>query len=259
VWVEPRRLVVRRRTLQLPGWPPELAGLRVGVASDFHAGAPHVDANRVAGVAARLEREAPALVVLLGDFVDPAVAFGGRVAPEAVADALGALHPAHGTYAVLGNHDWAHAGRRVAGALRRAGITVLEDEAVAVPGTDGRLWLAGLGDLRTRGVDMAAALAEVPADAAVLLLSHDPDVFPQVPGRVALTLAGHTHGGQVNLPLVRRLVIPSGHGLRYRGGHVVEGGRHLLVTSGVGTSGWPLRALAPPEVVSLRLEPARAG
>jgi predicted MPP superfamily phosphohydrolase len=90
----------------------------------------------------------------------------------------------------------------------------------------------------------------------VILLSHDPDVFPLVPERVAITLSGHTHGGQVAIPLLRRLVIPSRYGERYARGHIVEDGRHLYVTSGLGTSGLPVRLLAPPEIVVLELASA---
>ena len=84
------------------------------------------------------------------------------------------------------------------------------------------------------------------------MLSHDPDLFPGVPNRVALTLSGHTHGGQVAIPLIRRPLLPSYYGERYARGHIVEHGRHLLVTSGVGTSGLPIRFLAPPEVLHPR-------
>ena len=93
----------------------------------------------------------------------------------------------------------------------------------------------------------------VPDGAPVLVLSHDPDAFPDVPESVSLTLAGHTHGGQVAIPVLRRPAIPSRHGERYARGHVVEDGRHLYVTSGLGTSGLPLRLLAPPEIVVLEL------
>jgi uncharacterized protein len=96
----------------------------------------------------------------------------------------------------------------------------------------------------------------VPDGAPVLLLSHDPDVFPHVPDRVSLTLSGHTHGGQINLPLLRRAAVPSRHGVRYLAGHVVEYGRHLFVSSGLGTAGLPLRLRRPPEIVLLTL---RAG
>ena len=88
----------------------------------------------------------------------------------------------------------------------------------------------------------------MPPDAPVIVLSHDPDLFPRIPDRVALTLSGHTHGGQVAIPLLRRPLMPSHYGERYARGHIVEHGRHLLVTSGIGTSGLPIRFLAPPEV-----------
>jgi predicted MPP superfamily phosphohydrolase len=93
----------------------------------------------------------------------------------------------------------------------------------------------------------------VPENAPVLLLSHDPDAFPFVPERVGLTLAGHTHGGQVGIPWLRRPFVPSYYGERYLHGHLVEGGRHLYVSSGIGTSGLPVRFLRPPEVVNLTL------
>jgi predicted MPP superfamily phosphohydrolase len=126
---------------------------------------------------------------------------------------------------------------------------VLENEAVRA----GELWLAGVADMRTRLPDIPKTLETVPEDAPVLLLAHDPDLFPQVPRRVALTLAGHTHGGQVDVPVLRLLVVPSGHGVRYLGGHVEEDGRQLFVSTGVGTAGLPIRFRRPPEVVILTL------
>ena len=150
---------------------------------------------------------------------------------------------------MLGNHDWKQAGHEMWRALEDAGIEVLENRAVAT----GDFAVAGLADLRLRQPDLPTALAGVPADAPVILLSHDPDVFPFVPDRVALTLSGHLHGGQIAIPVLRRPAIPSRYGERYARGHVVEDGRHLYVTSGLGTSGLPLRLLAPPEVVVLEL------
>jgi uncharacterized protein len=135
-------------------------------------------------------------------------------------------------------------------ALLDAGVAVLENDAAPLrPG----LWVAGVADARHRFPDIRGAVSKAPADAAVLLALHDPDLFPQVPGRVALTVSGHLHGGQVNVPLIRRAVIPSRYGDRYLAGHIVEGGRHLYVSSGLGTSGLPLRLLRRPEVPVLRL------
>lgn len=253
LWHEPRRGVVRHRTLTLPRWPAALDGLRVAVISDLHAGAPHVDEARVAAVVARANREAPDLVALLGDFVDEEVAGAIPVAPEAVARALGALRAPLGVVAVLGNHDWRTGGERVARALRANAITVLENDATALATRAGTLWIAGVADATERRANVGAALRDIGEHEPVILLTHHPDVFMRVPERVVLTLAGHTHGGQVAIPFLRRAVIPSRFGERFADGHVVEGGRHLMITSGVGTSGWPIRFLAPPEILVVTL------
>jgi predicted MPP superfamily phosphohydrolase len=253
LFVEPRRLVVRRPELRVAPWSPALDGLRVAVVSDLHAGGPHVDADRVAGIADRLAREEPDLALLLGDFADPEVAGGDRERPRAVAEALRPLRPPLGTYAVLGNHDWRAEGAAVPEVLAAAGIEVLENRAVPV----GRgLWLAGVGDPWGSTAAIEPTVREVPEGAPVLLLSHNPDTFPGVPPRVALTLSGHTHGGQVNLPGLRDRVIPSRFGDRFDHGVIEEDGRLLLVTAGVGESSWPLRLFRPPEVVLLTLSSA---
>ena len=210
---------------------------------------PHAGPPAIARAVAALNAEAPDLVCVLGDFVDRKAPFARALAPTAVAAPLGALRAPLDVLAVLGNHDWYAGARRIASAVTAAGIGVLEDEARRVaPG----LWVAGVGDDRTRGADVERALAAVPEDAAVILLSHDPDVFPRVPARVAVTLSGHTHGGQINVPGLP-LRLPSRYGQRYAHGLIEEGGRHLLVTSGTGTSGIPVRLRRPPEVVILRL------
>jgi hypothetical protein len=249
VVIEPRRLVVRRHTLRLPRWPAELDGLRLALIADLHAGAPQIDAARAGRIAARVNRLRPDLVAVLGDLVDHTVVGGNPPEPERVAAALGGVRGRLGVLAVLGNHDWLFDGERVRAALQDAGIPVLEDDARELGG----LWVAGLADLQERDPDVTAVLRAVPDGAPLLLLSHNPDVFPTVPERVALTVAGHTHGGQVDLPLVKPRAIPSRYGDRYARGHVVEGGRHLFVTSGVGTSRWPVRLRRPPEAVLLVL------
>jgi predicted MPP superfamily phosphohydrolase len=244
---------VRREELTLPRWPAALDGLRVGLFSDLHAGMPHAGLDAVERAAETLAAEQPDLVCLLGDFVDRRALMSRPPAADAVAARLAPLLGApRGVVAVLGNHDWYAGARRIADALDDVGVLVLEDGAAPVAG-DGGLWVAGAGDYRVRGARVARALMPVPEDAPVLLLTHDPDAFPQVPERVALTLAGHTHGGQVAIPGLRRPFVPSHYGERYLYGHVVEGGRHLWVSSGVGTSGLPVRLLRPPEVISLTL------
>jgi predicted MPP superfamily phosphohydrolase len=251
-WIEPRRLITVRETLELPRWPRSLDGLRVGLLTDIHAGALHAGPSQIARAVQRLNAEAPDVILLLGDFIDAHPLWGGRIEPAAIAHELAALSAPLGTFAVLGNHDWKQSGDRMWVALRDAGISVLENRAAHT----GDIHIAGLADLRMRRPDLPGTLAQIPHDAPTILLAHDPDVFPFVPARVALTLSGHTHGGQVAIPVLRRPAIPSYYGERYARGHVVEDGRHLYISSGLGTSGLPVRFLAPPEIVILELRPA---
>jgi uncharacterized protein len=181
------------------------------------------------------------------------VAGGEFMEPERIAESLRGLRAPLGVYAVLGNHDWWFDGPRVTRAFEGVGIRVLENDAARVERNGRSLWLAGLADLWTRKPDVSRALTGVTDDGPVIVFTHNPDLFPQVPPRAALTLAGHTHGGQVCLPLLGRPVVPSEFGQRYADGHVVEGGRHLFVSSGVGTSIIPVRFRVPPEVVILTL------
>ncbi len=255
-WIEPRRLVVRELEFHLPRWPARLDGLRAGVLSDLHAGVPHAGLAAVARVVDALNARNPDVHLLLGDHLDASQHWRRDLAPEVVAGHLGALRAPLGTISVIGNHDWRNSGDRMWRAMSRVGITVLEDRAVELVAGGGPFWVAGLGDMRHRAPHIGAALADVPEDAPVIVLSHDPDMFPHVPERVALTLAGHTHGGQVAIPVLRRPMLPSHYGERYARGHIVEDGRHLLVTSGVGTSGIPVRLLAPPEVLVITLRSA---
>ena len=247
-WLEPRRLVVRDIELTLPRW--RLDGMRAGVLSDVHAGVPHMPLAKLARAVDALNDRAPDVHLLLGDYLDSSQPWRRRLAPELVAKELARLRAPLGTIAVIGNHDWRNSGDRIWRALEAEGVTVLEDRAV---GLANGLWVAGLGDMRHRRPNVARALREIPEDAPAIVLSHDPDMFPEVPERVSLTLAGHTHGGQVAIPLLRRPLLPSHYGERYARGHVIEHGRHLFVSSGLGTSGLPIRLLAPPEVLILTL------
>jgi uncharacterized protein len=240
---------VHSEPLVLPAWPSELSGLRLAVIADLHAGAPQVDEARIDAIVERVNREQVDLVALLGDYIDTNVALSEWIAPEKIAARLGRLESRFGTYAVLGNHDWAHAGARMGQSLRDAGITLLENVAVEVDG----FWIAGLGDLMKRTADLAGTLDQVPDGAPVLLFSHNPDVFPNVPPSVALTLSGHTHGAQIDLPILRDKLTPSRFGAHYTGGHIEEGGRHLYVSDGIGTSRLPIRFRAKPELPVLEL------
>lgn len=249
--IEPRRLVVREEELPLPTWrgPP----LRVALLSDLHIGSPHWGVDRTRDLVATVNAKNPDVILLAGDYVIDGVLLGTKVSPEAIADVLGGLSARFGVYAVLGNHDWWNDGARVRKALEAKGIKVLENEVGTFTHGDGPIAIAGLADPMTRSPQPAQTFASAPADALVVAMVHGPDVFPTIDKRPVVTLAGHTHGGQVRLPLLGRLVVPSHYGQRFAAGHVVEDGRHLFVTTGVGTSILPVRFGVPPEVVMLVL------
>ena len=246
--IEPGRVIARETRVPVARWPTELGPLRIAALADLHTGAPHITVDKVREIVRSTNAARPDLIVLLGDYVIHGVVGGDFVDIEPIAAALGDLRAPLGVFAVLGNHDWWYDGPRTARALEAAGIRVLEDAAAAVTAGGRPLWVAGVSDARTRQADITRALAAVPDGAPVIALTHNPDVFPRMPARVLLTLAGHTHGGQVSLPVLGRLIVPSRYGERYAIGHVHENDRDLFVSPGIGTSIIPLRFRVPPEI-----------
>ena len=202
------------------------------------------------------------VVVLLGDYTTSYM-FADKPVPYAVwAAELARLQAPLGTWAILGNHDWWHHVAEIRQALADVRIPVLENLAVMLGEKGKGFWLAGLGDQlayrlgphRFRGIDdLPGTLAQVRTDDPILLLAHEPDIFPRVPARVALTLSGHTHGGQIRLPWIWPAFVPSKYGARFAYGHVVEEDRHLIVSGGLGTSFVPARLGVPPEIVHIEL------
>lgn len=261
VWafmVEPATLTVRHVTVESATWrgPP----LRIGVISDTHVAAPHTDVARIRRLVERMNAERPDMVVLLGDYAGGHEPAADRAAPESSeilrgVEAFEGLSSPLGTWGVLGNHDSWFDDAAIAAALRRAGVRLLDNGAARVARQNGPFWLAGLADMQSprEGPRVGRTLGEVADDAPVIVLTHWPDPFREVPERVALTLAGHTHCGQVVLPLVGRLVHASEASERWPCGLYDEGGRKLFVTGGVGVSILPVRFRAPPEIVVLTL------
>ena len=263
------RLRVQRYALKPAGWPDGLR-LRVAALTDIHAGGVAMPISRVKEIVAETNALKPDIVVLLGDFVAAHDLDHIGTAERCTAE-LGALRAPLGVHAILGNHDWwddsaAQRTRRGPVAsqrgLSKVGVPVYENEAVRLETPSGPFWLVGLGDqiaFRTRRRhgfdgrdDLAGALRGVRDDAPVILLAHEPDIFPEVPSRVALTLSGHTHGGQVRV-LGYSPIVPSIYGNRYAYGHVEEEGRHLVVSGGLGTGFLPVRFGVPPEIVEVTL------
>ncbi|SDR38704.1 hypothetical protein SAMN05519103_02560 [Rhizobiales bacterium GAS113] len=244
--------------------------LRIAVLTDLHFGEPFVSLARIEEIVATANALRPDLICLLGDF-EPGHRFITReVARADWARALAGLSAPLGVHTVLGNHDWwadaqAQSHRTsvplAARALMDAGLPVHENAAIPLTKDGKRFWLVGLGDQiayyrRGHGFlgrdDLAGALAAATGDEPILLLAHEPDIFPEVPQRVALTLSGHTHGGQVRI-LGYSPLVPSDYGNRYAYGHLEERGRHLVVSGGIGPGKLPIRIGVPPEIVLVEL------
>ncbi|MEM7719949.1 MAG: metallophosphoesterase [Pseudomonadota bacterium] len=271
------RFRVQHWRVETPLWG-DRPSLRIAVLSDLHWGYRPVTTAMVAAVKRRVAALAPDLVVFLGDLAEGRGLEAKARHVEAGAAALAGLGAPLGCYAVLGNHDWHddaavqrdRVGVPVAAThLERAGYRVLQNTALR-PGRED-IWLAGLasqqafkepkGKVRRTGADdLTATLAAAPGDDPIVLLAHEPDIFPALPDpRVVLTLSGHMHAGQIRL-FGRALYAPSRYGTRFDYGHFEEAGRHLIVSGGLGCSTIPLRIGIVPEITCIECcGPGRAG
>ncbi len=251
-----RRLVVQRLALPLRAGA-RLAGLRVVQISDIHIG-DNLDADELGRFVARVNDLDPDLVCITGDIADSA-----HAPLEDFLPILATLRARHGVFAILGNHDHAAGADRVAAALRRfTPFTVLRDEVITLTLNDERLHVIGLDDHGrdwARGIThvrfLAAALQAIPASDPVVVLSHRPDVFPQAArGGVALTLAGHTHGGQLALPSFRgRSRNLAEFITRFDRGLYERDGAYLYVNCGLGVTGQRIRLCTPREITVIEL------
>jgi predicted MPP superfamily phosphohydrolase len=255
-FVEPNRLVVRHPSIRIDNWPRELNDLRIAVLSDIHAGGAFIDERKLRTIVERTNQLQPEMIVIAGDYISgDGRRHPLRMAPEAFAAILKDLSAPLGIYSVLGNHDWWYNGPLVRDALERNGIKVLDDEVMKIDARGTSFWLVGLADLWTRPQRIAETLAQVPENTTVIALTHNPDIFPRLPQRVQLLIAGHTHGAQVHLPIFGYVVQPSNrYGERYAHGHIYENGHHLFITTGIGTSIVPVRFGVPPEIVLLTVK-----
>lgn len=262
--------------LRVQRWQVPAAGfgavpLRIAMVADLHAGVPTMGPERIARIVEATNALGADLILLMGDYRATHPYQSRKVPIEESAPILAGLRAPLGVYAILGNHDWRDdpaAQMRRAGpvhsqtVLEAQGIAVLSNRAIRIERTDGAFWLAGLDSQaafsrqmvpdQPGADDLTGTMAQVTDDAPVVLAAHEPDIFPTLPDGVAVTLSGHTHGGQITL-LGWAPVVPSRYGSRYAYGHVVENARHLVVSGGLGCSGFPLRFGVPPEITLVEI------
>jgi len=205
----------------------------------------------------------PDLVVLTGDFVTvPAFKHyfkNAKKAAEAVepcAHLLGQLRARLGIFAILGNHDIGTDPHRITDNLQGRGIAVLRNRSISLEQGGQRLWLSGVDDVLERKSDMELALRGVPRDEPVVLLVHEPDCADRVARYpVDFQLSGHSHGGQVRIPLVGALYLPP-LARKYPWGLRRIGPLTLYTNAGIGTIGMPVRFNCPPEITLFTLRAA---
>ncbi|MFN3509164.1 MAG: metallophosphoesterase [Allorhizobium sp.] len=255
------------------GWTPGLS-LRVAVIADIHACEPWMSIKRIEDICTQTMELRPDIILLLGDYTTGLNFITEQVHSSDWSAALGLLDAPLGVHAILGNHDYwedrtfqkdPNARPFALQALRDAGISVYVNETIRIE-KDGRaFWLAGLGDqmallpgkaygrARMTGIhDLAATLSSIDDDAPVILMAHEPDIFPNVDDRVSLTLCGHTHGGQINLFGWRPASASIGS-RRFPAGYFNVDGRELIVSRGLGCSILPIRIGSRPEILLLEL------
>jgi len=252
-YVEPSSQLINEEQIIVPSWPKSCNEKRIAILADLHVGSPYKGLDSLHNLVIDVNKAKPDLILLPGDFVIQGVVGGTFVTPENASRIMGQLHAPMGVYAVLGNHDWWLDPKRVEKALIDNNITVLEDASKLVSDGECRLRLVGITDYWEGPHNIEKALSEVNSNEQVLAFTHNPDIFPELPPKISLTIAGHTHGGQVYIPGIGRPIVPSKYGQRYAIGHIIEQGSHLYVSPGVGTSIIPVRFLVPPEATILEV------
>jgi hypothetical protein len=252
LWREPVDYVpmVERVTIPIAHLPDGLRGLTIAHLSDFHASRyTHPDAvRRAAQMAMALQ---PDLIVLTGDFVHRQLEFAALCA-----DALADLRAPLGVYGVLGNHDYSNNHRIVIKELTRVGLAPMRNESRRIPYHGTEFYLLGVDDARYHQADLTRALNGVPTDAFKIMLVHEPDFVDYVPRHappIALQLSGHSHGGQIRLPLIGSPLLPT-LGRKYPLGlKRAKNGTWVYTTRGIGLGSPPVRYNCPAEISLLKL------
>jgi predicted MPP superfamily phosphohydrolase len=249
---------LRDHTLEIgvPGLPQTYDGYRIVQLSDFHIGGKSWSADTVARSVSLAMTKGGNLIVLSGDFIEttPGIA--------ACRDLLSPLRAPDGIVAVLGNHDYSDQSIRVQALmdmLTGLGVRVLRNESMRIRHDASDLWLVGIDDGYSGHDYLPKALIGVPVDARPIVISHYPDSAWRLgPGRWAVVLSGHTHGSQIRLPFIARYARERIAKTRFSHGLYCVNRTPVFVTTGVGTSGHPLRIFSRPEVATIVLRAAPA-
>lgn len=246
LFIEPNKLEVNHYTLQ----DMELNGVKIVFASDFHI-KPHQQ-KRLEKIVELINLENPDLVLSVGDFVS-GHSENMTMPIEDITKELSKVKSKYGFYTTLGNHDGWYGADYITENLKKNGIKVLANENISIPINNKTVYIAGVEDLMTGHHDIYKALDHTKSP--VILLTHTPDIFPKLQHSVNLVLAGHTHGGQVRLPLLGPIFTASSYGDKYsKGLTVAKNGNKMITTKGIGTSILPIRFNCVPEIIVIEFK-----
>jgi uncharacterized protein len=248
--IETRLVEVKHVALTLRRLDPAFDGYRLVQIGDLHLD--HwARPDRLKGTVALVNEQRPDLVTITGDFLSYSA---GRPVPRRLVEALGGLRARDGVVAVLGNHDYKAGAALVRRCLRACGIVELANDVITLKRGDAALHVAGVDDVMEGRSRLDLVLGKLPEGGAAVLLAHEPD-FADVSaatGRFDLQLSGHSHGGQVRLPLLTRLILPP-LSQRYTAGLYRVGDMAQYTNRGLGFVDARLRFLCRPEVTVLSL------
>ena len=251
----PNRPRIVRQDFLLPRWPERLHGFTVALISDFHYD-PYFSVHPLHAAIPMVNGLHPDLILLTGDFVSVPVVGDERkaaFAAEPCARLLRQMTAPHGLWAVMGNHDDGTDPEHVTRALQAENIQVLANQSAPIERDGARIWLAGVNDVLSHTADLTKTLRHVPAGEAVILLAHEPDFADEASQfPIDLQLSGHSHGGQVRIPLFPPLYLPE-LAKKYVWGTYHVGPLTLYTNAGLGTVGVPMRLNCPPEITLLTL------
>ena len=247
-----REPVIRRAVIPLADWPQGAPGLRLVFLADIHVAGPDMPPERFDEIIGQVNRLSPDIVLIGGDFVSDRRTSTSRYPAELAIRPLAKLRPSLGTVAVLGNHDHWRNSAAITEALAAAGVRVLLNDALTI----GPLRIGGVDDAFTGRADIPRTEAAMRlGGGARIMLSHSPDVAPNVSEEVGLLLAGHTHCGQIRLLGIGAVSTMSDYGERFACGRTSKGRLRIITTGGLGTSILPLRLGTRPELWLVEVGP----
>jgi uncharacterized protein len=249
--VETRRVEIKRLALTLPRLSPEFDGYRLVQIGDIHLD-DWTRPERLIGVVEKVNEQRPDLVAITGDFAS----YSAReLDTQRLTDALRLLSARDGCVAVLGNHDYLTGVELVRRCISAGGVTELNNDVRTLKRGDAALHVAGIDDVMEGKSRLDVVLGKLPENTgAAILLAHEPD-FADVSaatGRFDLQLSGHSHGGQIGVPLLRRLVLPP-FSQRYTSGLHEVGSMIQYTNRGLGFVHLRARFLCRPEITVLTL------